>query len=65
MPERLMAPREVGAMLGVSVPWVLDHASGRRRPRLPSVKLGKVVRFREKEIEQFIVDCSRMKGAAQ
>lgn len=61
-PERLLTPREVADILAVSVPWVLDHAS-RRRPILPSVKLGKAVRFRREEVERFIEECARMKGA--
>jgi excisionase family DNA binding protein len=61
-PERLMTPAEVAEMLSVSVPWVLDHAS-RRRPMLPSVKLGKAVRFRRDEVEQFVRECARMSGA--
>jgi excisionase family DNA binding protein len=62
-PERLLTPRDVADMLAVSVNWVLDHAS-RRRPLLPSVKLGKAVRFRREEVEEFIRECARMKGAA-
>lgn len=61
-PERLLTPKDVAEILAVSVPWVLDHAS-RRRPILPSVKLGKAVRFRREEVEQFIQECARMKGA--
>jgi predicted DNA-binding transcriptional regulator AlpA len=41
-------------MLGVSVAWVLDHSNGRRRPNLPSVKMGKAVRFRPEDIDSFI-----------
>jgi excisionase family DNA binding protein len=61
--ERLLTPKEVAELLAVSVPWVLDHAS-RRRPLLPSVKLGKAVRFRREEVEGFIRECARMKGVA-
>jgi excisionase family DNA binding protein len=61
-PERLLTPKEVAAILSVSTAWVLDHAS-RRRPHLPSVKLGKAVRFRATDLEQFIQDCVRMRGA--
>ena len=64
MPERLLTPKEVAVWLGVAPPWVLDHASGRRRPQLPSVKLGKVVRFRREDIEKFIQECCRTRGAA-
>jgi predicted DNA-binding transcriptional regulator AlpA len=60
MPEKLLHPRQVAEWLGVSPAWVLDHASGRRRPCLPSVKLGKAVRFRREDVEQFIQDCLRM-----
>ena len=63
MPEYLMKPKEVAALLGVSVAWVLDHAT-RRAPILPSVKLGKAVRFRREDVEKFITECMRMKGAA-
>ena len=62
-PERLLTPRDVAEILSVSVAWVLDHSS-RRRPFLPSVKLGKVVRYRREEVEEFIRECARMKGAA-
>jgi excisionase family DNA binding protein len=62
--ERLLGPKEVAQWLGVSSGWVLDHASGRRRPMLPSVKLGKAVRFRREDVEAFIQDCVRSRGAA-
>ena len=60
-PERLMTPKEVAGILCVSPAWVLDHSS-RRRPHLPSIKLGKAVRFRAADIEQFIRECARMRG---
>jgi excisionase family DNA binding protein len=63
-PERLLTPREVAEWLAVSPAWVLDHASGRRRQYLPSVKLGKAVRFRSEQVNEFILECGRMKGAA-
>jgi excisionase family DNA binding protein len=61
-PERLLTPKDVAELLAVSVNWVLDHAS-RRRPLLPSVKLGKAVRFRREEVEKFIRECARLRGA--
>jgi excisionase family DNA binding protein len=64
MPERLLTPKEVAEWLGVSSSWVLDHASGRRRPHLPSVKLGKAVRFRREDVQRFIDECARVRGAA-
>jgi len=57
--QRLMTAEEVAGLLGVSRAWVLAHASGLRRPELPSVKLGKAVRFRPESLEQFIQECTR------
>jgi predicted DNA-binding transcriptional regulator AlpA len=60
MPDPLLTPRDVAERLRVSVAWVFDHASGRRRPFLPSVKLGKAVRFRPEDVDQFIIECARL-----
>ena len=62
IPERLLTPKEVAEILSVSVAWVLDHSS-RRRPYLPAIRLGKAVRFRRSDVEVFIQECRRMKGA--
>ena len=40
-----------------------DHASGRRRPLLPSVKLGKSLRFREEDVNLFIQDLVEKRAA--
>lgn len=61
-PERLLTPKEVADILTVSVTWVLDHSS-RRRPHLPAVRLGKLVRYRRTDVEAFIEECGRLKGA--
>jgi predicted DNA-binding transcriptional regulator AlpA len=55
----LLNARQVAEMLNVSVAWVMDHAEGRYRPVLPSLKLGKSVRFRESDIEAFLERCHR------
>ena len=57
--ERLLSPAEVAKLLGLSEVWVRQHANGARRPRIPSVKLGKAVRFRREAIEQFVKDSER------
>lgn len=62
LPERLLNAKEVAEILSVSVNWVLDHAS-RRRPYLPAIRLGKAVRFRRSDVEEFIRECSQTKGA--
>jgi predicted DNA-binding transcriptional regulator AlpA len=51
--ERLLTPRQVGQWLGLSDRWVRDHAT-RRMPRIPSVKLGSLLRFRPADVEEFI-----------
>jgi len=57
--EKLLTARGVAAWLGVSGRWVLAHAAGLNRPVLPSVKLGKAVRFERRAVEQFIRTCAR------
>ena len=58
-PVKLLTAQEVAAWLGVSARWVLAHAAGLNRPTLPSVKLGKAVRFERNDVEEFIRQCAR------
>ena len=52
--EKLLTPKEVATWLGVSVAWVTGHAAKRTKPYLPHVRLGKLIRFRETDVEQFL-----------
>ena len=45
--------RPVRKPLGVSERWVRDHAT-RRFPKLPVVKLGPLLRFRPKDVDEFV-----------
>ena len=54
MKEALLTSREVAARLNTSNKWVLEHAAGRRLPIIPSMKLGKLRRFRESDIDDFL-----------
>jgi excisionase family DNA binding protein len=56
---RLLTIQEVAEMLCISCGWVRDHASARRRPVLPRVKLGKSVRFRPEDVRRFFEECTR------
>jgi len=56
---RLLDVGEVAAMLGMSEAWVRQHSNGMRRPAIPSVKLGKCVRFRLEAILDFIKSLER------
>jgi excisionase family DNA binding protein len=60
---RLLTPQEVAARLAVSVAWVRDHAT-RKKPRLPAVRLGKLLRFRLEDVEAFLVTCQTLGRAA-
>lgn len=55
---KLLTAEEVARMLDVSTAWVYDHA-GRKRPFIPVVRLGKAVRFRPEDIDQFIIAMMR------
>ena len=57
--EKLLSVTEVAQWLDVSRAWVYEHSNGRRRPYLPSVKLGRSVRFRPEDVEAFILECER------
>jgi excisionase family DNA binding protein len=54
MRSPLLTAGEVAEWLHVSRGWIHDHASGRRRPVLPSIKLGKSLRFNEDAINRWI-----------
>jgi excisionase family DNA binding protein len=56
--EKLLSAEEVARILNVSTAWVYDHAD-RKRPLIPSVRLGKAVRFRPEDLEQFIREMTR------
>jgi predicted DNA-binding transcriptional regulator AlpA len=56
--DRLLNAREVARILNVSTAWVYDHAD-RKRPMVPSVRLGKALRFRPEDVQQFINEMTR------
>lgn len=51
--DPLLEPSEVARWLGVSSGWVRDHAT-RKQPKLKCVKIGKLLRFRPEDVEEFI-----------
>lgn len=61
--RQLIKARDVANKLGVSISWVIQHASGKRRPYLPAVKMGagrSPLRFDPDDVERFIDDCRRL-----
>jgi predicted DNA-binding transcriptional regulator AlpA len=59
-PIRLLTVADICRRLGVSRAWVIEHSNGRRRPVLPSIKLGKVRRYDPLDVAAFIDDCRRI-----
>jgi hypothetical protein len=58
--RQLVKAKDVAHKLGVSISWVIEHASGKRRPYLPAVKMGpgrSPLRFDPTDVEKFIEDC--------
>jgi len=63
--RQLVKAREVAKKLGVSISWVIQHASGKRKPYLPAVKMGpgrSPLRFDPNDVEKFIEDCCCIAG---
>jgi excisionase family DNA binding protein len=57
----LLTVRQVAEWLNVSPSWVRDHATNRRRPALPALKLGKSLRFREDQVAELIRQLSEQR----
>ena len=51
--QQLLGPSDVAKWLGVSAGWVRDHAT-RKDPRIRAIKVGKLLRFRPKDVEDFL-----------
>jgi predicted DNA-binding transcriptional regulator AlpA len=63
--RQLVRARDVARKLGVSISWVVQHASGKRRPYLPHIKMGSgrsPLRFDPVDVERFIEDCRCIAG---
>jgi hypothetical protein len=63
--RQLVKAKDVAAKLGVSISWVIQHASGKRKPYLPAIKMGpgrSPLRFDPNDVERFIDECRRLAG---
>jgi hypothetical protein len=60
VPDKLFTVAEVAERFGVNDNWVHSHASGKRMPVLPSLKVGKYRRFRIADIERFLRLCESL-----
>ena len=52
--ETLLTVHEVAAILKVPVSWVYERTRLRGKERLPHLKMGKYIRFRTAEIEEYL-----------
>ena len=54
----LLTSAEIAKWLGVSQQWVRDHASGRRRPLLPAIRISGLnrptYRFSEEAVSEWL-----------
>ena len=53
--ERLLNARHVAERLGVSERFIRDHTT-RRSPRIPAVRLGKLIRYRRADVDLFMAE---------
>lgn len=51
--EKLLTGEEVAAWMNLRLPTVYEHA---RNKVLPSIRIGRLVRFRKSDIEKFIAE---------
>lgn len=52
--DRLLMPEEAAEILRVKVSWLYQHTRRRSQDRIPFVKIGHYVRFREKDLLAYI-----------
>ena len=52
--ERLLTPEEAAELLQVPVSWMYQHTRRRSLDRIPFVKVGHYVRFREEDLLSYI-----------
>ncbi len=53
-PERLLTPEEAADILRVKPSWLYHHTRRRAQDRIPFVKIGHYVRFREGDLLAYI-----------
>lgn len=57
--ERLLSVKEVAEILQVPRSWVYERTRQRGIGRLPHLKLGKYLRFRHAEVEEYLETLQR------
>jgi len=52
--EELMTVGDVAQTLRVPVSWIYDRTRRRGKARIPNIKLGKYLRFKRAEVQQWL-----------
>jgi excisionase family DNA binding protein len=52
--ERLLTPEEAAEVLRVKVSWLYQHTRRRSQDRIPFVRVGRYLRFREQDLVAYI-----------
>jgi excisionase family DNA binding protein len=52
--DSLLTPQDAARFLKVSVSWVYEHVRPEAQDRLPSVKLGKYLRFDARDLRAYV-----------
>ena len=59
--DQLLTPEEAVEILRVKVSWLYQHTRRRSQDRIPFVKVGRYLRFREQDLVAYI-ESRKLKG---
>lgn len=59
--DQLLTPEEAAEILRVKVSWLYQHTRRRSQDRIPFVKVGRYLRFREQDLLAYI-ESRKLKG---
>ncbi|PYU24846.1 MAG: DNA-binding protein [Acidobacteria bacterium] len=59
--EHLLTPEEAAEILRVKLSWLYQHTRRRTQDRVPFVKVGRYLRFREQDLVAYI-ESRKLKG---
>ena len=60
--KQLCTVQEIAKMLQVSPAWVREHSTGRRRPVIPSIRLGRSIRFDPDKVKAWLDEMIAVNG---
>ncbi len=57
--EHLLTPEEAAEILRVKLSWLYQHTRRRSQDRIPFIKVGRYLRFREQDLVAYIENRKR------